>query len=71
MASARGDTSRRVRPTKRKRRIPDHYEYDITGLGDKHEDKFKMGQKETVEKVASDTFLSRHNEVYQFQKDNA
>ena len=64
VVSARGDTSRRVRPTKRKRRIPSHYDYNITALTDKHVDKFRVQQKLTVEQVATNTLIDRHNKVF-------
>lgn len=61
------DDEKSIKPSKlwkRRRKMPRSYNYDFSAFADRNVDKFRMGQKTTMERVATDVFVGRHNEVY-------
>lgn len=61
------DDEKSIKPSiwKRRRKVPKSYNYDFTALADRNVDKFRMGQKTTMEQVATNIFVGRHNDVFQ------
>ena len=65
------DDEESIKPSiwKRRRKVPKSYNYSFSALADRNVDKFRTNQKLTMEKVATDIFVDRHNSVYQQQVD--
>ena len=54
---------------KRKRGVPPYYLYDFNQLNERHVDKFRLATRQTQERRATVSFVDRHNQLFNDQKE--